>query len=69
MIKKKKISNWDNLPVVLDLKTVSLIFSVAEITVRRWLSKNQIKGKKIGNKWFFEKEYIKSIIDNNDWFE
>lgn len=69
MIKNRKISNWDDLPVVLDLKTVSLIFGVAEITIRRWLSNNQIQGEKIGRKWLFEKEYIKSIVENNDRFE
>ncbi len=69
MIKHVNVNNWDSLPVILDLRTVSLIFNVADITVRRWISKNKIKGKKIGNKWLFEKDYIRSIVDNDKNFD
>lgn len=63
--KSQEINNWDKLPIILDLKTVSVIFNVSELTIRRWLAKNYITGTKIGNKWLFDKNYIKSIFKNN----
>lgn len=57
-----KISNWDTLPVILDVHLVALIFDVSEVTIKRWVNKNILIGKKIGNKLLFDKEYIRSII-------
>lgn len=54
------------MPVILDLKTVSLIFDVTELTIRRWLYKGNIIGQRIGRKWMFEKDYIKALLENND---
>lgn len=59
------ISNWDKLPVALDLHTVSLILGVTDVTVKNWLYKGVIHGKKIGNKWIFDKDYIKTLIQLN----
>ena len=56
------ISNWDKLPVVLDLNTVALIFGVTEVTIKQLLYKGELKGKKLGKKWVFDKEYIKSYV-------
>lgn len=63
--KSQTISNWDKLPVVLDLHTVSLIFDVTEVTIKNWLYKGTLKGTKIGNKWLFDKEYIKAVVSGN----
>lgn len=63
-MRKRTVHNWDELPIVLDLKTVALIFDVTEVTVKRWLKNGDIKGTKICKKWFFDKYYIKSLIDN-----
>lgn len=65
MSTKAQIKDWDSLPVVLDLKTVSLIFDVSELTVRRWLSKDIIIGIKLGNKWLFDKNYIRALVNKN----
>ena len=64
--KSQTISNWDKLPVVLDLQTVALIFDVTEVTVKNWLYKGALKGVKIGNKWLFDKDYIRSYISGKD---
>lgn len=61
MQKTSIINNWDKLPVILDLQTVALIFNVTESTVKSWIYKGQLKGSKIGHKWIFDKEYIKSL--------
>lgn len=60
---KNVISNWNELPLVLDLHTVALIFNVTDLTVKQWIYKGLIKGSKIGRKWIFEKSYIKSVIE------
>lgn len=65
MKQKNVVSNWESLPVVLDLRTVSLIFDVSETTVKNWLKVGEIKGKKIGHRWFFEKSYIMSLFKND----
>jgi hypothetical protein len=57
------VSNWEALPVVLDLFTVSLIFNVSETTIKNWLKNGQLKGRKIGHLWFFDKTYIQSLFD------
>lgn len=64
--KSTVISNWDKLPVILDLHTVALIFDVTDVTVKNWLYTNQIKGNKVGRKWIFDKEYIKSLASGNE---
>lgn len=61
-MKQQIINNWDKLPVALDLRTVALIFDVTDVTVKNWLYSGTIKGSKIGNKWFFDREYVKSLI-------
>lgn len=59
---KLVISNWQELPVALDLHTVALIFDVTDVTVKHWIYDGKIKGVKAGNKWLFDKEYIKNFI-------
>lgn len=66
MVKKSVISNWDKLPIVLDLHTVALVFNVSDLTVKQWLYKGLIKGSKIGRKWIFNKDYIKSLTESNN---
>ena len=60
-MQKSKIYNWDKLPLVLDTKTVALIFGVAPNTVKHWLYSGQLQGFKIGKKWLFDKAYIQSL--------
>lgn len=61
---KTVISNWDKLPIVLNLHTVALIFDVSEVTVKHWIYDGTIKGSKMSKNWYFDKSYIKSLINN-----
>jgi len=63
IFKTKTISNWDKLPVALDIETVALIFNVTQTTVKNWLYNGTIQGRKIGRKWIFDKQYIKSLLN------
>ena len=64
IFKTKTISNWDKLPVALDIETVALIFDVTQTTVKNWLYNGTIQGRKIGRKWIFDKQYIKSLLNS-----
>jgi len=58
-----RINNWDQLPVVLDLHTVALVFGVTDLTVKHWIYNGTIKAQKMGRLWRFDKEYIKSYME------
>ena len=62
MNKAVTVNNWDSLPVVLTLQTVCLIFGCSEPTIKRMIYNGELQSKKIGNKWLFEKEYIKHFV-------
>lgn len=64
IFKTKTISNWDKLPVALDTETVALIFDVTQTTVKNWLYNGTIQGRKMGRKWIFDKQYIKSLLNS-----
>lgn len=59
------ISNWDKLPVAVDLHTVALIFGVNDATVRKWCSTGKLEGRKLGSRWIFGKEYLRSWIEGD----
>jgi len=62
-VKDTTITNWDKLPVLLDLHTAALVFNVTDGTFKRWLYEGAIQGKKIGRKWFFSRDYIRSLCE------
>lgn len=64
-MQQPKIHNWDKLPLVLDTKTVALIYGVTPNTVKHWVYTNQLKGFKLGRKWLFDKAYIQSLTAAN----
>jgi len=65
MLKAKNsvIKDWEKEPVILDLHRAALIFNVTDGTVKRWLYNGEIQGKKIGRKWFFSRDYIRSLCE------
>lgn len=62
--KSQTISNWDKLPVALDLHTVALIFDVTDTTVKNWLYRGTIKGTKIAANVTFFHFYILLLMFN-----
>ncbi len=61
--KKRIISNWDALPVIMDIEMVALIFNVTTVTIKNWIYTGELVGRKVGRKWFFDKEYIQSLFE------
>lgn len=62
MQNNKTVSNWDNLPVVLDINTVALLFGVTEVTIKHLVYKGELKATKLGKKWIFDKDYIIGFV-------
>lgn len=60
--KRKTIYNWQDLPLVLDPYTVALVLGVTEQTIFNWLKAGKLKANKIGNKWFIDREYVRSLV-------
>ena len=60
-MRRPSIHNWDKLPIVLDTKTVALIYDVTPNTVKQWIYNGQLKGYKLGRKWLFDKSYIQAL--------
>jgi len=65
-VRQSPIYNWDKLPVVLDTKTVALIYGVTTNTVKKWCYSGQLQGRKLGKKWVFEKNQIKEIFEKKN---
>lgn len=61
-MKSAVIKSWDKVPVVLDLHDAALVFGVTEETIKRWLYSGEISGRKIGRRWFFDKDYLRELI-------
>lgn len=57
------IANWEELPLVLDLHTVALVFNVSDLTVKHWLYDGTLSGFKLGRKWCFDRAYIRSLVE------
>lgn len=62
-MKPNKIYSWDNLPVILDCKTVAIIYGVTPETIKNMIYSGKLIGRKAGRKWVFDKEYIRSLTD------
>lgn len=65
-MKNTKITNWIELPISLDVKMIALIFDVTEVTVKHWIKAGILQGHQIGRKWYFEKEYIRPLVSNEN---
>ena len=60
---KNHISNWDELPLIMGLHEVALIFNVTDLTVKKWVYNGTISGFKLGRRWMFNRDYIKSVCE------
>lgn len=56
------ISNWDKLPIVMDMKTVALVLDVTEETVRHMIYHGDLKAVKVGAQWRFDKDYLREFV-------
>lgn len=60
----KYITNWDDVPVVVDLAYISLLLGISNEFARQLVSKGTIKAFKVGKYWRIKKEDLKSFIES-----
>ena len=58
----KTYTNWDEVPVVLDVDGAAIVLHYNEDTVRRLLQSGKLKGTKAGKSWRVDKENIRIFL-------
>jgi excisionase family DNA binding protein len=48
-----------------DIKELSQEIGITEVTLRKYLRKGKIRGKKIGTKWFVTEEALKEFFEED----
>lgn len=62
MPKSRTPTNWDEVPLVVDIPYVSLLLDADPETIRRYLSSGKLKGFKIGKSWKILKEDVIGFV-------
>ena len=63
-MKKRVITDWSSLPIILDTATVALVFGVRVGTVKQWVYQGRLQSTQIGRQHFFEREYLRLLVAN-----
>ena len=53
---------WKNVPILLNVKEVAILFNCSEKTVKRRLENGDLKGSKVIGKWMVSKEYLMNLV-------
>lgn len=62
MSKVKPITNWDDLPIIMDAVLVSLLLGCSEGKVRRMARDGTLPAYKVGREIRFDRDELKTII-------
>ncbi len=49
--------------VLYDIKELSDMFKVSELTLRKYINGNKLKGRKIGTKWYVSGDSLKDYFN------
>jgi len=66
MRKTKFFTNWDEVPIVVDIPYISLLLGVHPETIRRQLASGKLKGFKVGTDWRINKDDLGEYIGINN---
>lgn len=55
-------TNWNDLPVTISMEEACNLLLCADNTVARYAKEGLIIGRKIGNKWLFDRDSIRHFI-------
>lgn len=58
----KTFTDWDRLPVLLDLETVCCLLRCADTTAVKYIKNGAIKGNKFGNKWLVDRDSVRDYF-------
>lgn len=62
-MRQKKITSWEQVPLIIDVAYASLLLGVCEVTVRRLIRDGKLKAVKIGEAWKINKADIKDFMN------
>ncbi len=62
MAKNKYVTDWSQVPVVVDVPYVSVLLGIHPYTVKKYLRNGIIKGFKVGAEWRICKEAIATFM-------
>lgn len=62
MSKVKPITNWDDLPIIMDAVLVSMLLGCSEGKVRRMAREGSLPAYKVGREIRFDRDELKTII-------
>jgi excisionase family DNA binding protein len=58
-----RFTRWDQLPILLDVPLVCVVFGMSEMTVKRLANRGELPGaRKVGDQWRFDKEALHDYI-------
>lgn len=62
-MRQKKITSWEQVPLIIDVAYASLLLGVCEVTVRRLIRDGKLKAVKIGEAWKINKADMKEFMN------
>ncbi len=62
MAKTKYVTDWSQVPVVVDVPYVSVMLGIHPNTVKKYLRTGAIKGFKVGAEWRIRKDAIAAFM-------
>lgn len=61
----KTFTDWDRMPVLLDLEDACCLLRRADVTVVNYIKRGYIKGNKIGNRWMIDRDSVREYFQKS----
>lgn len=61
----KTFTDWDRIPVLLELEDSCCLLRRADATVVNYIKKGYIKGNKIGNRWMVDRDSVREYFQKS----
>ena len=65
-MRRKVITNWNDIGVLIDVDTLSLIMGCTPATITRWTREGRIQSVQINRRHLYDKEYIRQLLANRE---
>lgn len=61
----KTYTDWDRIPVLLEITDVCCLLRCADVTVVKYIKQGKIKGNKLGNRWLIDRDSVREYFQNS----
>ena len=65
-MRNKRITNWDDLPVLLDAELLALVMNCTPATITRWTREGRLQSVQVNRRHMYDKEYIRRLLTNKE---